>query len=79
MQNLDEVRLHLDLRTKTTSSIYELVSTRTTNKDNNLGILSDNELPLEPSNATNKHRKRPRLTVENIEFQTNKRKRELYY
>jgi hypothetical protein len=72
MQNLDEIHLHLDLRTKTISSIYELVSTRTTNKDNNLGILSDNELSLELSNTTNKYRKKLRLTIENIEFQTNK-------
>jgi hypothetical protein len=55
MQNLDEIYLHLDLRTKTTSSIYKLVSIRTTNKDNNLDILSDNELLLESSNTTNKY------------------------
>jgi hypothetical protein len=72
MQNLDKVRLYLDLRTKTTSSIYELASTRTTNEDNNLDILSNNKLSLESSNTTNKYRKRLRLTAENIKFQTNK-------
>jgi hypothetical protein len=55
MQNLNEIYLYLDLRTKTISSTYKLVSTRTTNKDNNLDILSDNELSLESSNTTNKY------------------------
>jgi hypothetical protein len=79
MQNLDEARLHPDLRTKTASSTYESASTRTADEDDDLGILSDDEPPLEPGDATNKRRKRPRLTAENVEFQTNKRKRELYY
>jgi hypothetical protein len=72
MQNLDKIYLYLDLRTKTISSIYESVSTRTTNKDNNLDILSNNKLLLESSNTTNKYRKKLRLIAENIEFQTNK-------
>lgn len=88
MARLDEEHLHPDLRFRTAgSSSRDPPPSDTVSDEDDMDSLDDENLPRspsetpfsEPSDVKNKPRKRQRLTLENAEYQRDKRTRDTYY